>query len=205
MVWVRERTIPTERPPLVGEVIANFWGWMVPRSQRDGSLRPYSRFSRQEPLLFYQVAPQLYSRGWVDSVTVKIKSYVNFLLHLRAQNLGFTNVTLSGMSCKIKWRNKVVMYVLVPLHRLSQSLDSTRSSHHGHCIQWYSCITKHHAIVVILGWRQSCIIFELGTVCKRIISLTLRMLYLPRLGPPGDSRIWGLLSPTAGPDYVQKR
>jgi hypothetical protein len=30
----------------------------VPRGQRDGSLRPYSRFSRQEPLLFYQVAPQ---------------------------------------------------------------------------------------------------------------------------------------------------
>jgi hypothetical protein len=25
----------------------------VPRGQRDGSLRPYSRFSRQEPLLFY--------------------------------------------------------------------------------------------------------------------------------------------------------
>jgi hypothetical protein len=23
MVWVRKRTIPTERPPLVGEVIAN--------------------------------------------------------------------------------------------------------------------------------------------------------------------------------------
>jgi hypothetical protein len=30
--------------------------------QRDGSLRPYSRFSRQEQLLFYQVTPQLYSR-----------------------------------------------------------------------------------------------------------------------------------------------
>jgi hypothetical protein len=26
MVWVRERTIPTERPPLVGEVIANICG-----------------------------------------------------------------------------------------------------------------------------------------------------------------------------------
>jgi hypothetical protein len=26
MVWVRERTIPTERPQLVGEVIANFYG-----------------------------------------------------------------------------------------------------------------------------------------------------------------------------------
>jgi hypothetical protein len=35
----------------------------VPRGQRDGSLQPYSRFSRQEPLLFYQVALQLYSRG----------------------------------------------------------------------------------------------------------------------------------------------
>jgi hypothetical protein len=40
----------------------------VPRGQRDGSLWLYSRFSRQEPLLFYQVAPQLYSRGWVDPV-----------------------------------------------------------------------------------------------------------------------------------------
>jgi hypothetical protein len=68
MVWVRERTIPTERLPLVGKVIANFCGLRVPRGQRDGSLRPYSRFSRQEPLLFYKVAPQLYSRGWVDPV-----------------------------------------------------------------------------------------------------------------------------------------
>jgi hypothetical protein len=68
MAWVRERTIPTERPPLVGEVIANFWVLRVSRGQRDGSLRPYSRFSRQDPLLFYQVAPHLYSRGWVDSV-----------------------------------------------------------------------------------------------------------------------------------------
>jgi hypothetical protein len=34
----------------------------------DGSLRSYSRFSRQEPLLFYQVAPQLYSRDWVNPV-----------------------------------------------------------------------------------------------------------------------------------------
>jgi hypothetical protein len=34
----------------------------------DGTLRPYSRFSMQEPLLFYQVAPQMYSRDWVDPV-----------------------------------------------------------------------------------------------------------------------------------------
>jgi hypothetical protein len=36
--------------------------------QRDWSVRSYSWFSIQEPLLFYQVAPQLYSRGWVDPV-----------------------------------------------------------------------------------------------------------------------------------------
>jgi hypothetical protein len=38
MVWVRERTTPTEQPPLVGEVIANFlriegakWAaWWIP-------------------------------------------------------------------------------------------------------------------------------------------------------------------------------
>jgi hypothetical protein len=36
----------------------------VPRGQRDGSLRLYSRLSRPEPLIFFfQVAPQLYSRG----------------------------------------------------------------------------------------------------------------------------------------------
>jgi hypothetical protein len=68
MVWVLERTILTELLPLLGEVIANFCWLRVPHGQRDGSLRPYSRFSRQEPLLFYLVAPQLYSRGWVDPV-----------------------------------------------------------------------------------------------------------------------------------------
>jgi hypothetical protein len=40
----------------------------VTRGQREGSLRTYSLFSRQEPLLFYQVAPQLYKRGWVHPV-----------------------------------------------------------------------------------------------------------------------------------------
>jgi hypothetical protein len=69
MVQVRKRTIPTELPPLVGEVIINFCGQRVPRGQRDGFIWPYSRFSRQEPLLFYQVAPQLYSQGRVHPVS----------------------------------------------------------------------------------------------------------------------------------------
>jgi hypothetical protein len=43
---------PTELPPLVGEVSANFCEKRELRGQRDGSLRPYSRLSRPEPLLF---------------------------------------------------------------------------------------------------------------------------------------------------------
>jgi hypothetical protein len=43
---VRERTIPTEQTPLVGEVSANVCRWRVPRGQHNGSLRPYSRISR---------------------------------------------------------------------------------------------------------------------------------------------------------------
>jgi hypothetical protein len=43
VVLVRGRTIPTERPPLVGEVSANFCWYRVSRIQRNGSLRPYSR------------------------------------------------------------------------------------------------------------------------------------------------------------------
>jgi hypothetical protein len=42
---VPERTIPTERPPLVGEVSANFCGYIVPCGQRDGPSQPYSRLS----------------------------------------------------------------------------------------------------------------------------------------------------------------
>src|SRR5215467_1853563 len=50
---VRERTIPTERPPPVGEVSANFCGsrgvtWSVQRAPTAVNL-----FSRPEPLLLY--------------------------------------------------------------------------------------------------------------------------------------------------------
>jgi hypothetical protein len=52
MALVHKWTIPTERPPLVGEVSANFCGWRVSHGQHTGSPWPYSRFSRPEPLLF---------------------------------------------------------------------------------------------------------------------------------------------------------
>jgi hypothetical protein len=37
-----------ERPPLEGEVCANFCGYRVSRGQQDGSLRPYSRLSKPD-------------------------------------------------------------------------------------------------------------------------------------------------------------
>jgi hypothetical protein len=47
------RTIPTERPPLVSEVSANFFADRgLPCGHREESLKPYSRISRPEPLLF---------------------------------------------------------------------------------------------------------------------------------------------------------
>jgi hypothetical protein len=52
VAWVRERTLPTEKLPVVGEVNANFYEKRVPSGQRDGYLQPFSRLSRPEPTLF---------------------------------------------------------------------------------------------------------------------------------------------------------
>jgi hypothetical protein len=52
VAWIREWTIPTERPLLVGEVTDKFCRWWVPYGQHDRSLRPYSQTFRPEPLLF---------------------------------------------------------------------------------------------------------------------------------------------------------
>jgi hypothetical protein len=57
---VRERTILTDRPPLVGEVSANF---LLPRSSMTN---PYVRtvgFLDRSRYFFFQVAPQLYSQA----------------------------------------------------------------------------------------------------------------------------------------------
>jgi hypothetical protein len=62
---VRERTILTERLQLVGEVSANFMRLEGCRLVSSADpLRPYSWFSGP----VQQVAPQLYSRSWVDPV-----------------------------------------------------------------------------------------------------------------------------------------
>jgi hypothetical protein len=69
VAWVRERTIPTERPPLDGEINAIFAdrGCHVVRVTD-----PYGRILgclHRSRYFFFQVAPQLYSRGFVDPVS----------------------------------------------------------------------------------------------------------------------------------------
>jgi hypothetical protein len=68
VAWVREQTIPTERPPLVGKDVPTF----LDRGFRVVSaMDPYGRilgFLDRSRYYFFQVVPQLYSRGWVDPV-----------------------------------------------------------------------------------------------------------------------------------------
>jgi hypothetical protein len=69
VAWVRELTIPTELPSLVGEASAKFFadrGCHVVRATD-----PYCRilgFLDRSRYFFLQVALQLHSRGWVDPV-----------------------------------------------------------------------------------------------------------------------------------------
>jgi hypothetical protein len=75
--WVRERTIPTERPPLVGKLVPTFAdrGCHVV-SVPDSYCRILGFLDRSRHI-FFQVAPQFNSRGWVDPVLRKCGSAGN--------------------------------------------------------------------------------------------------------------------------------
>jgi hypothetical protein len=49
VAWIRDRTIPTERPLIAAKLVPTFVDLGVLRSQRGWSLRPYSLLSRPEP------------------------------------------------------------------------------------------------------------------------------------------------------------
>ena len=69
MALVRERTIPTERPPPVGAVSANFCGWRgVTWSAQRIPTAVNICFLDRSRYFFIQVAPQLTSWGWVNPV-----------------------------------------------------------------------------------------------------------------------------------------
>jgi hypothetical protein len=86
VTFVRNLTIPTERPMFVGEVSGKFCnrgcrvasaGWALPRPSFVFTIfshkknDPHGRilsFLDRSRYYFFQAAPQLYSRGWVDPV-----------------------------------------------------------------------------------------------------------------------------------------
>jgi hypothetical protein len=65
---VRKRTIPTDRPPLVGNLSANFCGRGCCVVSATNSHGVNLGFLDQSRYFFIQVAPQLSSRGWVHPV-----------------------------------------------------------------------------------------------------------------------------------------
>jgi hypothetical protein len=63
-----ERTMPTERLPLVGEVVQTFEERGVARSAQRIPTVVNLGFLDRSRYFFFQVAPKLSSRGWVDHV-----------------------------------------------------------------------------------------------------------------------------------------
>jgi hypothetical protein len=69
VAWIRRRTITNEWSPLVDEVSAN--SLQIEVCHVVSVMDPYGRnhgFLDRSSYFFFQVAPQLYSRGWVDPV-----------------------------------------------------------------------------------------------------------------------------------------
>jgi hypothetical protein len=63
LALVRERTIKTERPPLVAEIIASFCGYRCRVVSTQDPCGRILAFLDRSRYCFFQVAPQLYSRG----------------------------------------------------------------------------------------------------------------------------------------------
>jgi hypothetical protein len=79
MALVRERTIPTERQPLVGEVRANFCGQRVPGDQCDGIFRVRVRvqnFTQQDGLL-------IFTSFCLESCMIAISRWIRQLVYIK--------------------------------------------------------------------------------------------------------------------------
>jgi hypothetical protein len=74
-----------QRPPLVGEVSANFCSYRVPRGQCDGSLRSYSWFSRPEQLFLISSSSSILFGVTFPKYVVDSKSSQNLIFFLNEQ------------------------------------------------------------------------------------------------------------------------
>jgi hypothetical protein len=81
--------MPTERPPLVGEVVPNFadrWCRVVSTTDPHGRILG---FLYRRLYYSFEVAPQLYSRDWVDSVPHRLHLRKSGSTGNRTRNLWF--------------------------------------------------------------------------------------------------------------------
>jgi hypothetical protein len=119
---VRKRTIPIERPPLVGEVSANFCGYGVPRGQRDGSLLPYSRLCRPITSPLHNESEIQFSRNvttskWTrDSVRTCLQSGTDICMF----------ACLFVHICLYSFHKCFVRFVAYPNHILIQIIVKTK-------------------------------------------------------------------------------
>jgi hypothetical protein len=98
MAWACERTIPTERPPLVGEVSAN-----MTLGQHDGSLRPYSRISR--PTLSYKHF--LYRKNLsIDKALFKFTHEIYHVLNIKSMLVEYLVILVQHLICK-SWNTTI--------------------------------------------------------------------------------------------------
>jgi hypothetical protein len=112
---VRKRTIPTERPPLVGEVSANFLrvegvAWSAQRIPTAINLG----FLDRSRYFFIQVAPQLSSRGWADPVPDPILLRKSGRAGNRTRDLWICSQKLWPLDHRVKERNRDVAFHCPP-------------------------------------------------------------------------------------------
>jgi hypothetical protein len=72
--------MPTERPPLVGEVSVNFCGQRVLRGHRNESPRPYSQFSRPENYINNEIKEQIIFGNYL--LPFSSESFVSYINEL---------------------------------------------------------------------------------------------------------------------------
>jgi hypothetical protein len=144
------------RPPLVGEVSANFCWWRVPRGQHNGSQRQYSRISRPKPLLFLPSSSSIVltrlsgprSRATTSQEIWYCQGYVAVkrLLHYRSLivcfRAGRLDIILLGHA---KHLSESTVYV-GPALNWGRSLRGLRASAHLQAGQPTSCSRKWQRI-----------------------------------------------------------
>jgi hypothetical protein len=151
MAWVCEQTIPTELPPLVGEVSADFYPI---EGAKCSTWHFYGRilgFLDRSRYFIFQVASQLYSRGWVDPVSDSI--------HLKKSDIA-GNRTRDIWICRqelwpLDYRGDHVVYslYLLAMGNWYQHFACIRTQTYM-CTQWLKSFSGRGTIAAPLKYKE---------------------------------------------------